>query len=584
MRISTHYLSTLVVLTLAACSPAGDEAGSDTVAAPGPANEAADLIYTNGKIYTVNKAQPWAEAMAVKDGKFIVVGSSARVEAVSGESTVVIDLAGRFVMPGFVDTHTHPIISALDNIYEFEFNPTPTNLEEIQRQFRSFADAHPEKKWIKGGTFPKGIFPGENPHRRNFDAAVSDKPFCIFDQGGHAYWCNTAALETAGVMDPGFVVPEGGIVERDEDGVPSGTIRETMLGYMDGFAEKPSTEQRMEAIRYVQELFNRNGVTALRTSNGNEDNAKALKAMADIGEITAHWAHGWDTNYLGSIYSMEERLAQIENRQQYASEFVGMDFAKIFIDGDVTGYGIAMLEPFPGTDGEYGSTVTNAEWVNQMTRHFDQQGISVQYHAIGDRSIKMVADALEMAAEENGGKLNTRHYPDHMGFPTLELERLVRLNGLIGFAPAFGFDLPGVHESYRQFLGSEKLRELQPLRKALDAGAVIGTGTDYASLPQDPFPLLEGMTHRRNPWVSAAESEPNNASQAISIEEAIHAYTLGGAHALVKEDRIGSIEAGKYADFIVLNQNLLEIPLDDISDTEVLTTVFSGSVVFEKTE
>jgi predicted amidohydrolase YtcJ len=213
---------------------------------------------------------------------------------------------------------------------------------------------------------------------------------------------------------------------------------------------------------------------------------------------------------------------------------------------------------------------------------FDREGISVQYHAIGDRSIKIVADALELAAKANGGKLNTRHYPDHMGFPSLELERLIRLNGLIGFAPASGFDFPGVHDSYREFLGAEKVRQLQPLRDALDAGAIIGTGTDYASLPQDPFPLLEGMTHRRNPWVSASESEPNDASQAITIEEAIHAYTLGGAHALLKEDLIGSIEPGKYADFIVLNQNLLKIPLDDISETRVLKTVFNGQVVFEK--
>ena len=134
----------------------------------------------------------------------------------SGEGTEVVDLAGRFVMPGLVDTHTHPIICALDTIYEFEFDPVPANLEEIQRQLRAFAEANPDKEWMKGGTVPKGIFPGENPHRRDFDEVVSDRPFCLLDQGGHAYWCNTKALETAGVMEPGFVVPEGGIVERDE--------------------------------------------------------------------------------------------------------------------------------------------------------------------------------------------------------------------------------------------------------------------------------------------------------------------------------------------------------------------------------
>jgi len=170
-----------------------------------------------------------------------------------------------------------------------------------------------------------------------------------------------------------------------------------------------------------------------------------------------------------------------------------------------------------------------------------------------------------------------------MGFPTArDLGRITRLNGLIGYAPYFGATMPGVHDSYAEFLGAERLPDIQPARSTLDGGAIIGTGTDWSSLPQDPWPLLEAMTHRRNPWVGKAESEANNAAEAITVAEAIHAYTRGGAHALLREDRIGSIETGKYADFIILDRNLLEIPADDISETKVLRTVFNGRVVYEE--
>ena len=154
----------------------------------------------------------------------------------------------------------------------------------------------------------------------------------------------------------------------------------------------------------------------------------------------------------------------------------------------------------------------------------------------------------------------------------------------MGYAPYFSFEFPSIHASYEEFLGKEALVNMQPIRDTIDAGAMVATGTDFSSLPQDPWPLMEGMVHRRNPWVPESESTPNNASQAITVEEAIKVYTIWGAHALLAEDKIGSIETGKYADFVVLDRNLLEIPIDDIDSTEVLKTIFSGKVVFESSE
>ena len=306
-------------------------------------------------------------------------------------------------------------------------------------------------------------------------------------------------------------------------------------------------------------------MTAHRTATGNQDGLQALQAAAAKDGLTLHWAVGLDVNYLESTYTFEQRMEHIANRKRYESEFVRADYAKIFVDGDLNGFGILLLEPFEGTDSEYGNLSIDPFDAKKWVTEFDQQGISVQFHAIGDGSIDVVIEALQAAADANGGALRTRHYPDHTGLPSArQVARLVELNGLIGFAPFFGFTFPGIHESYLQFVGEKRLVGLQPLRLALDTGGIIATGTDWAALPQIPFAIIEGMVHRRNPWVGDDESSANNPNQVITLEEAIRAYTLGGAHALLREDDLGSIEVGKYADFIVLDRNLFEIPVDEI--------------------
>ena len=521
----------------------------------------ADVVYTNAKIYTVNKDQPWADAIAIKDGRLIRVGSEEQMKVLIGASTKVVDLEGRFIMPGLVDTHTHPFVDGVKAFGQLSLND-PGNLQDIQQQLREYAEANPDIEWIEGGMWPKGIFPGESAMREWLDEVISDRPVTLMDQGGHAYWCNTMALEKGGFMDEDFVDPPFSIIEKDKNGVPTGTIRETALGHMRKVMPQPTPALRAEVIQYVQKEFNAAGITAHRAATGTEEGLRALQEAANQNKISLHWAVSQDVNYLESIFNLEECLEQIENRSQYASEFIAVDFAKIFVDGDLNGFGIKMMEPFEGTDDEYGRTSIEPAELNRLVKLFDEDSISVQFHAIGDQSIEYVLEALETASQANGGKLNTTHYPDHMGFITPEqIDRMIEVNGVIGFAPYFSFTFPGIHESYMQFVGQERLLRMQPVRTALDKGAIIGTGTDWASLPQDPWPLLEGFTNRKNPW--DATSEANNSAESITLEEAIHIYTLGGAHALLKEDLIGSLEEGKYADFIVLDRNLMGIPVEE---------------------
>ena len=540
---------------------------------------AADIIYLNGRFYTVDQDLPWAEAVAIKDGKYIRVGTAEEVEAVQGDHTQVIDLNGHFVMPGLIDAHTHPFLSAFQLLDQLILEEPLESLEDIQKQVVAYVKAHPEKKWIEGFAWPKGLFPMENPHRDWLDAVLPDIPISLMDQGGHSYWCNTAALEKAGMLADDYREPEFAIIERDDQGVPTGTIREAALGQMKSFIPKPSSALYLESISLVQDLFLSQGVTAHRTATGSIDVLKALHEASKQNLLALHWAVSLDINYHESTYSFEERMDQIENRKQYESEFVYTDYVKIFVDGDLNGYGIKMLEPFEGTESEYGHMSIEPNTLNELTHLLDQKGLSIQYHCIGGASIRAVADAFEYAAEKNGGSLKTRHFPDHMGFPAIEdLKRMIKLNPLIGYAPYFAFTFPGIHESYIQFVGEEQVFNLQPVRSTLDAGAIVATGTDWASLPMDPWPLIEGLTNRKNPW--DPNSDSNNPSESVTLEEAIYIYTMGGAYAMLKEDLIGSIKEGKFADFVVLNHNLFEIQDTDISETQVKLTVFNGKEVF----
>jgi hypothetical protein len=163
------------------------------------ANDAADTVYINGRIYTVNEVQPWAEAVAIKDDKFLVVGPNSDAESMTGDATEVIDLNGQFVMPGMVDTHTHPFMSAIQILDQLVLDD-PQSLEDIQQQVLAYAEANPDKEWIEGLAWPKGMFDRENAMREWLDKVVPDRPVALMDQGGHARWCNTKALEVAGFM------------------------------------------------------------------------------------------------------------------------------------------------------------------------------------------------------------------------------------------------------------------------------------------------------------------------------------------------------------------------------------------------
>ena len=560
-------LATAVTLTIAGC------AGSET-------GEPADLVYTNGRIYTVNEAQPWAEAVAIKDGMLLVVGSDADVETVTGADTEVIDLKGRFVMPGIVDLHVHPFTNTLYGDLYVSFSD-PTDPDLVLEELRAFADANPDVPVIRGGAWGIGVFPGNNPSKALLDEVVPDRPVALLDQTGHSVWLNSRAIEVAGITAATPSSPTA-VVEKDANGEPSGVVREGTIRLVEQALPQPQLGVFSQAIRDVFRTFNSGGVTSMQTGEGHEHALNATKLLEDANDLTMRLFVAWDW-HLAQItpYTNEEMDAQIANRGAYASDMIDPNFVKIFTDGAPDGYAVPFIAPYADGSGEYGQGKISPEDLREAVIAFDAAGVGVFMHAIGDASVRAALDAVEAAHEANGVS-GVRHKVAHVNW--VHPDDFCRFASIpdvsAEISPAATYPLASL-DGYRPLLGDERVDAIWQARSFLDAGANLGYGSDWLTLiPPSPWMPMQGFVTRINP--NMPERGVLGDDQELTVEEAIRVFTINGAWTLGAEDRIGSLEVGKAADFIVLNHDLFEIPPTDIHKTEVQKTILQGSVVYER--
>jgi len=307
-------------------------------------SEVADTVYTNGKIYTVNETQPWAEAVAVKDGKFLAVGSNTDVEAMTGEATEVVDLEGMFAMPGIIDLHVHPFTTPIYGDMNLSFSE-PTNPDLMMQELATYAEAHLDKPVIRGGSWGVGVYPGNNPSKTLLDEIVPDRAVALLDQTGHSLWLNSKALEVVAITAE-TPSDKSAIVEKDPDsGEPTGVVREGTIRLVEqAFAQPPLNEYSQE-IRNVFSQFNALGVTSMQTAEGNEHALNATQRLEQAGDLTMRLFVSWDW-HLAQItpYTDDEMDAHIAGRAKYASDLIAPNYVKIFTDGAPDGYAVPFID------------------------------------------------------------------------------------------------------------------------------------------------------------------------------------------------------------------------------------------------
>ncbi|SLN42147.1 N-substituted formamide deformylase precursor [Falsiruegeria litorea R37] len=541
--------------------------------ASGATAQDADRIFSNGNIYTVNTDAPWAEAVAIRDGKFVAVGTNENAMALAGSGSDVVDLGGRFVLPGLVDAHTHGITAlySRQNWLVLD-NSSP---EALLQSVKDYADANPDKEWITGETWPPGMFPNDAPEASLLDDIVPNRPVYLVDQSGHSAWMNTKALELMGFNDPDLELDPRAVIVRDENGNPTGTVREFAMGYARQFLPERTLEEWTNASRAMMADYHSNGFTATRLAGGDLDRLEALRTLEAAGDLGMYISVAMDYDRFDEFGTKEEQLAALRQSPDYGSELIGPMGLKMFLDGTQLGRQAWNFDAYPGFPDNFGDQFYEDDELNRLVDELTGEGFFVMAHATGDRAVNQILNAIE-AAQTNHPDATVRHHPTHnIQISVDDIPRFAELGVAAELSPQLQVT-EELNNTIVGLLGEAIARSrLWQARRLIDGGNELALASDWTVSPLSPWLGIEQVVTRRFAPVTA-----------ITMEEAIRAYSYGGAHAIQKEDQIGSIEVGKSADMIVLSQDLFQLEqegrLEEISETRVLTTVFRGDTVYQE--
>lgn len=547
--------------------------------------ETADSIYINGKIYTVNEAQPWAEAVAIKDGKFIKVGTTDDIEGFIDENTEVVDLKGQFVMPGIVDMHAHPFTGVDMGIGGLNLN-TPGDAEEILKDIKSYVKANPDKDVILGGNWNVGgLFKNDSPDKKKLDEIAPDIPIFLLSQSGHSAWVNSKALELAGV-DENYQNEGAYIFDRYEGtNEPSGTARDMAMVIIMNALHYLSPEEFAPFLKTELERYSKYGVTAIQPAEGSPSwlLGAALLEKEDNLNVRLFPALDWLTSQLRALDD-KESLEFIDDWNSYETTLIKPHYVKIFGDGGADSHTVLMKEPFADAPDDKGSMFLPLEEYREAILNFHSKGISVHVHVLGDATAARIIDLFEEAEAAYPESKANLHLSHNQSTDHEDLARLAKLKtATISFSPMLAVGHPQMDVFLKTPLGEDRHQRVFPVKAAFEKGLQVGFGSDFPSslVPEpDSFFYMEGWITRQFPGTD--EYGTINIGQAVSVEQAIKGFTLGGAQVLGNdyESVFGSIEDGKSADFVILNQNLIEIETNEIHKTKVQKTIFRGKSVY----
>lgn len=557
------------VVVLAAC---GDSRQSEEVSP-------ADRVFLNGAVYTVDASRSWAQAVAVADGRIVYVGDDETAAGYIGEQTEIVDLAGQMLLPGFHDSHIH-ILTEVMSDEECDVLRIPTE-EEVAAKLQACADlhGHGEQRWITGGGWGEWLWPEANPQKGLLDLLYPDRPVYLVSSFGHAAWVNSKALEIAGI-DADTADPEAGIIERDpETGEPSGTLRESAMAMVSAKIPPLTLEQRKKRVRAGIALSHANGITAVIEPGVGPEHIGPLLAVDDDGEfeiraVASLSPIGWHAGVFA-----DEVFDFIAERDAWRRPNLDVDSVKIYMDG-VIEYGTSpLLEPYEDPDYGSGEFFYEQAVVDDYFTRLDALGVQVHVHAIGDAAIRRALDGFEAMREANGMSDN-RHQIVHLQLiHEDDRPRFAELNIGAVFQSLWAYPDPAAMELDIPMLGEERTWQMYPIRSVLESGGRIVGGSDYFVTDLNPLLAIETAITRQDPWTN--EGLVLNADESVDLETMIAAYTINGAYQMNLDDVQGSIEVGKRADFVVLDRNLFEIPASEISEAQIMMTVFDGRTVYE---
>ena len=542
----------------------------------------ADTIFINGNVYTVETQQPWAEAVAIKNGKIVYVGNSKGAKKYKNKNTKIIDLKGKMLLPGFVDSHLHAS-ETVNSLYSVDLINVRTVDEYIQA-VEKYREEHTDLKVIHGAGWSNTLFSSTGPAKELLDAVVKDIPVALLSEDYHSIWVNSKALEIAGITKD-TPNPNSGVIERNENGEPSGTLRDTATNLVLDKLPKFNTEQFKEGLKTFQQLAASNGYTQVNDVIVPQQDT-VIEALTMLKKEKALSIRH---NIALTIQPNEglERIPYVkEQREKLQGPLVKMNSIKLFMDGVLEGGTAYLHEPYNNKPNYYGVPVWEKTAFEQMVQTLDKEKFQVHIHSIGDAATTETLNTLAFAQEQNG-KRDSRHKITHLQLvKENDINRFKDL-GVIGVPQPSWFLKDGEYFSQAvDLLGEERANEQYPMKSFMNKGVVMASSSDYPITQGAYFSPLAGiqMGVTRTNLQDTNSQHVLNPKEKVSVAEMIKSYTINGAYANFLEKETGSIKVGKKADLVVLDKNLFKIPKRDIHKTKILLTLLEGKETFRHTD
>ena len=569
-----HYFSFFVVLGLLSCSESDQPVSISTT-------QDAELLMLNGKVYTVNHEQSWAEAIAITDGRIIWVGNSDDANQWQGEGTRTIDLGGKMVLPGFQDIHIHPVHSGVSYqqcaLFDVE------GVELLQQRIKQCAESEPGE-WIRGGGWLVTNFaPSGLPDKKLLDEIVPDRPVALKSSDGHSMWVNSLALDLAGI-NADTQDPAGGRIDRYPNSTePSGSLQETSAMNLVHIVEPELTQKELEAgLAYSRDHLHSLGITAVQdallklTPGDAYFGLPAYLALEERGELNLHVINAM---YWQNDISLEEQLPAFLKARDESTPYIHNTAIKIWQDGVIETETAALLEPYLNRGDQFvGELLNEPAVLNEAVTALDAAGFQIHFHAIGDRAIRSAFDSIQAAREANG-KHDNRHHISHIQlFSPEDIPRFAELDVVANFQPLWAIEDGYITDLTIPRIGEERGKFLYPIGSVQRTGARVAFGSDWYVTSANPLDGIEAAVTRLDP--DGKTDEPLGENEEINLAQAIENYTLNSAYVNFLDVDTGSIEIGKLADIIVLDRNLFDVPASEINLVRVIATLFRGELVF----
>ena len=559
-----------------------------------PADTPADLVFHGGRVFTATAAAiaaasggPEPTAVAVRAGRIAAVGTDAELRALTGPRTEVIDLAGRTLLPGFIDAHAHPVSGGRE-MNSCDLTGAVT-LDDYRRLIAAYAAAHPEEKWILGGGWSMEAFPGGVPSAEPLDAVVADRPVFLPNRDHHSAWVNTAALRLAGI-DRHTPDPADGRIERDTSGEPSGALHEGAMHLVERLVPAATPEQIERGLRTAQTHLHALGVTAwqdamIGAGQGAGTPPEVYAALDGRGELTAR--------VVGALWWDRHRGAeQLPELQATRARFTGGRFrattVKMMLDGVFETGTAAMLGPYLDrcghATGNHGIAFIDPATLPAHVTALDDAGFQVHFHALGDGAVRAALDALAAARAARGGTPDSagrdlRHHLAHIQIVHPDdLPRFADLEATANAQPLWACNEPQMVELTVPFLGPERAAWQYPFGGLHRSGTRLAFGSDWPVSSPDPLKELHVAVHRTPPGDPTAEVFLPD--QRLDLRTALRAFSAGSARVNHLDDVTGTIEAGKAADLAVIDRDILADPTG-LDTARTLLTCVDGHPVHE---